>query len=308
MYKRLRKIKFKLIILRNKVYSYIKKNKFKKVFAIISCDKYCNKIKEDVELQYYLYKNNIKADIVSWNSNIDFNKYNALIIRSIWDFQDNLDKFISWLDSIKIPIFNNANIIKNNIDKENQYNLMDKYKIKHVKTVFCDKDDINIKDIWEKNFNDYEKLVIKPSISESGKSTYLIDKNNIDSVKLDNINGKVMIQPFHDSIKNGEYSIIYFNHNLSHTVLRHSGVLDNSTKISKIDCDKDLIEICNKIESIEEFKNYLFLRLDFIKDNENYLLLEIELIDPMLFINNCENKKQIYSKFVKEIKEKLQDM
>ena len=300
MYKRLRKVKLKLKLIRNK-FSSIKK--CDKHIAIVSCFKYTNKINEDIELQYYLYKNNISSDIVSWKS-IDLNKYDALIIRSIWDFQENLDEFKKWLDKVNIPIFNDKDLIINNIDKESQYKLMDKYNIKHIETVFTD-NKANIEKIWNENFKDYDKLVVKPSISESGKNTYIVDKDNINNIDLSNFKSNIMIEPFIPSIKYGEYSLIYFNHKLSHTVLRHPGVLDSNTEVKEIGPIQELIDIGSKIESIDEYKNYLYLRLDFVKYNNEYLLLETELIDPMLFISKCKNKKEIYMNFAKDIKSKL---
>ncbi len=300
MYKRLRKAKLKLKLIRNKLSSIKKCDKH---IAIVSCFKYANKINEDIELQYYLYKNNISSDIVSWNS-IDLNKYDALIIRSIWDFQENLDEFKKWLDKVNIPIFNDKDLIINNIDKESQYKLMDKYNIKHIETVFTD-NKANIEKIWNDNFKDYDKLVVKPSISESGKNTYILNKDNINNIDLSNFKSKIMIEPFIPSIKDGEYSLIYFNHKLSHTVLRHPGILDSNTEVKEIEPIQELIDIGSKIESIDEYKNYLYLRLDFVKYNNEYLLLETELIDPMLFISKCENKKEIYMNFAKNIKSRL---
>ena len=304
MRKRLRKIKNIFIKKRNDIYSIIKKGKFEKNIAIISCDKYCEKIREDIELKYYLLRSNIYVDILSWKSDVDFNKYDALIIRSVWDFQEDVDSFLNWLSNIKIPVFNDLDLIKNNIDKENQYKLMDKYNIKHVETVFLKKK-FNISDVWKNNFDKYDKLVLKPCISESGKNTYLINKKNINDVNLSNNDSKMMIQPFMDGIKDGEYSVIYFNHKFSHCILRHSGVLETENTIYEVTIDKKLLDICNKIDGIEEYKNYLFLRLDFIKQDDEYLLLEVELIDPMLFINKCNNKKNIYKNFANEIKKNI---
>ena len=86
-----------------------------KKIGIVSCDKWKDKIKEDLLLQKELLKNGIDAEIISWqNKNIDYSEYNCLILRSVWGYQDDYENFKEWLLFIKennLIMFNNVNII-----------------------------------------------------------------------------------------------------------------------------------------------------------------------------------------------------
>ncbi len=310
----IKKVKFKLIKLKIKINDLLNKNKYKISIAIVSCDKWKNKVLEDLMLKYYFNKKGIKAEIISYEKCNNLKKYNAIIIRSIWGFDKNkFNEFLRQVKNENVLIFNNIETIKANYDKYDQYKLLDKYEIKHIPTHFLefDKDfKESVKKIWEEKFSEYTNLVIKPSISESGNNTFCIsDINDLDKCNFNTLNkSKLMIQPFIKEIKNGEISTILINHEYSHSVIRHPGVFDNNHNITYIEnVDKKLLDIVKKIDSLDEFKDYLYLRIDFIKVKDEYLVLEIEMIDPMLFINFIDKKdrKKYYDLIVDEFMKKV---
>lgn len=54
--------------------------------------------------------------------------------------------------------------------------------------------------------------------------------------------------------------------------------------ISINNLDKDIIDTVNNIILIKEYKEAVFMRIDFILDNNCYKVMEVELVDPNLFI------------------------
>lgn len=274
--------------------------------AIVSTDKYANKIWDDVYLKRRFICNGIYCDIISWQKNINLDKYDALIVRSIWGFCDNLTDFISWLDAVdkkKIKIFNNTELIKNNIDKKSQFMLMDKYNIEHVETIFLDNSMYiakDISDILKGQYRNYDKVVIKPSISESGHGTYLIGNDNFkNSININDIydtfsgcTSSLMLQPFIDGVLDGELSVICVKGKIISAVKRYCNVFGKKSyaiDIKVADLEKNVIDICEKVMSIPEYKNYMYMRIDFVKNNEKYQIIEIELIDPNLFFYFIED-------------------
>ena len=93
-----------------------------KKVAIVSCDKWKNKITEDLLLEKELIINNIDAEIISWeDKSIDYSKYDCLILRSVWGYQDKYLEFREWLQMIKnknILLLNHPDIIINNIQNQ----------------------------------------------------------------------------------------------------------------------------------------------------------------------------------------------
>jgi len=312
---------FKIKIILNKIYCFKNAKKFTNKVAIVSCDKWQNKVKEDILLKIELNKLNLNADIISWqNKNTDLKKYDLLIIRSVWGYQDYLPSFISWLDKISnsnIKILNKKDILLTNMNKKEQFELLDKYNIPHIKTNF-----LSIKDIENNNIKDIENnndIVIKPIISGSGNNTYVIS-NNIEknSIKLQDIkkkflpvlndyNNYLMIQPFIKEINNGELSLIYIKKELKHAVIRYTSIFNDRKSIQVIDLkniDSKAISLANKISEIPELNEYLYLRVDLINTNNAYQVMEIELVEPCLFLEYHQNKKSLID-LAQAIKEEL---
>ena len=90
------KLRLKLLLFRN--FLYRKLNKYDKRIIIASSNKYVNKVKEDINLCYYLLKNGIYSEIKDWkNISNDEN----IIIRSVWGYQNEIDDFNTARDLAK---------------------------------------------------------------------------------------------------------------------------------------------------------------------------------------------------------------
>ena len=246
---------------------------------IVSSPKYQNKIKEDLTLQKYFLKNNCYCKIVTWQD--DLSHANCLI-RSVWGYCDDLTNFLNFISRNK-PI-NAREIIYHNIDKKKQYNLLEKYDINHIKTKFYN----SIQDFKVSS----KKQVIKPLISESGQNTFLIsEKDDLEKIKdLKNF----MVQPYISGIEDGELSLIVLGKTLEYGVIRFPGVFSSFSKEIYVPLEKipdEAISIFEKVKLIKEYDNALFMRIDLVKDKNTYKVLELELVDPDLFIESIPNKK-----------------
>ena len=144
--------------------------------GIISCDKWKNKIIEDILLKEELTSMGHNAEIISWQQPLN-NNYDILILRSVWGYQNDYSNFKKWLISLndkKIKIVNDVDLIINNIDKFRQFEILKKYNKSIIKTVFL-KDYIADFQSLEEKINSIKSdlCVIKPSISGSGENTFL---------------------------------------------------------------------------------------------------------------------------------------
>ena len=105
-------------------------------------------------------------------------------------------------------------------------------------------------------------------------------------------NRKFIIQPFIENIVlEGEYSLIFFENTHSHTLVKkpksgdfrvqeeHGGIL---TLIKKPDIK--MVHEAKKVLKSLPCKS-LYSRIDFVKRENNFLLMEVELIEPSLYFN-----------------------
>lgn len=259
--------------------------------GIVSNDKFINSIREDKNIQKCLIDMGINAQIISWeNDRMDYSKFDCLILRSVWGYQYNYKKFKNWLDKLKtkkIVIFNDVDTIKNNIRKDIQFQILDKYNIPHIETIF-QKDKLNLS-----NFkSDY---VVKPIISGSGCNTSKISDANLkklEEIILEEDNG-IMIQPYEKSIQNGEFSIVYIDGINTHNMIRYPGIFYKKEKTKQIyDVPSNVIDLANRVKNIPEYKNLLYMRIDII-DSSDPKIMEVELAEPDLLTRNIQSDASI---------------
>ena len=180
--------------------------------GIVSCDRWIDKLEEDNNLKDALINLGIDAKIISWQRPLE-EKYDLLVLKSVWGYQNYYKEFKNWLLYIKnnnIPLVNSVDIILNNIMKDVQFNILRKNNVDIIDTIFLQQSELLNKSIFD--MLDDNAYVFKPTISGSGENTYLVtnssDKsipNTIqkeDIVKIynkmldDNSDCKIMIQPF----------------------------------------------------------------------------------------------------------------
>ncbi len=242
-----------------------------------------------------------QTQLVSWKSQqIHWHDYDAVIIRSPWDYQDDANQFLTVLANIEASsaiLDNSLAIVKWNIDKIYLQSLADN-GVTIVPT------------LWAKNFvaSDFlkffqhfkcEQLVIKPRISANADNTFWL-KKQVSQKQLNQLQvifgeSEFIVQPFMASvIDEGEYSLFYFNGNYSHAILKtpkandfrvqeeHGGRLKAIEPEAKllVQAQQSLAAIDKAIQEIP-----LYARVDFVRYGNEFALMEAELIEPSLYFN-----------------------
>ena len=239
------------------------------------------------------------CDQVPWDTNklIDWDQYDSVIIRSTWNYQENFLKFINVLKEINsssADLQNPIDIVEWNLNK--QY--LKDFENKNIKIVPSQWFNNFIpKEIIQSflNFNS-KKIIIKPCISANADHTYILEEktalSKLKTLKKDFIDKEFIIQPFIQDIKNeGEYSLIYFGNTLSHVLLKTPKVGDfrvqeehGGTLKSIINPEQALIRfgknVINKLP-----RACLYSRVDIVRNKNEFLLMEVELIEPSLYFN-----------------------
>ena len=270
--------------------------------GIVSNNKYQNKIIEDLSLKSALAEEGILAEIISWeNPNNEYDKYDCLVIRSIWGYQNDYSKFKKWLQLMKensIVIYNSIDMIKQNIVKDKQFEILDKNGVEHIETIF------------QKGFIDTSKIgenqIIKPIISGSGNNTYKFnqyDLLNLEMIVKEEDNG-IMIQPYEKSIENGEFSIVFIDKENTHNMIRYPGILYKKQKPYELKSVPDnVLKLAKKVMSIPDYNDALYMRVDIV-DEKVPKVMEVELTDPDLLTRYISSNEPI-KKLSKGIKRRI---
>lgn len=248
-----------------------------------------------------------QVDDVSWKQqNINWDQYDAVIVRSPWDYQQQLEQFVRVLNEID----KSRALLANSLELQ-LWNI-NKLYLKQLKNKGCK----IVPTQWHKSYSkdmlaqafDYficDELIIKPCVSAGASDTFRISsQQTIDHSMLAKLfmDRDFMIQPFIKQILDpGEYSIFYFNGEYSHAILKTPKENDFRVQeeyggqLLKIEPEQGMLEHSQQVLQALPNKS-LYARLDFVKVDEDYLLMEAELIEPSLYFNMDDQSAERFAK------------
>lgn len=243
---------------------------------------------------------------IPWNRpNIEWKQFDAVIIRSTWDYQNSPEKFLSTLEKIEdvTMLFNPVDICRWNLNKGYLRTLQFK-DVQIVPTQWFKK---LSKPLIESIFNDstQERLVVKPLIGANADDTFVLklkDKASWEDAICVFSDREVMVQPFIKSIQiEGEYSLFYFGGHYSHAIIKRPANGDYRVQeehggiIRPTNPAKDLVRSAKQaIKSIA--KTLLYARVDLVRlESGQPALIEMELIEPSLYFEQCPNSAEMFA-------------
>lgn len=266
-----------------------------------------NMVPDEVDLPKVFKEAEVEFDVVIWDQ-ADWTQYKNVLIRTPWDYSEKSDLFeqkINEAIEANVNIIHSPEIIRWNMDKKYLIELSTKMKV--------------VRTECEEQFNSktassyfdtlgVNELVFKPKIGAGGRDTFKLEKNDDLSV-LDVLNGQpVLIQPYISSITEiGEYSFIFFDSEFSHAVLKKAKegefrVQDNhgGTVFAYEPNNLELEQIQKMLHALH-YKT-VYARVDVVKHEGEFFLMEMEIIEPELFFRFSKNGME---RFVSAVKKHL---
>ncbi|WP_284462395.1 hypothetical protein [Chryseobacterium sp.] len=250
---------------------------------------------EDIELINFLKGKGLDVVPTIWNDeNVNWSSFDVAIIKSPWDYHNHLEEFLNWLERIEdlgVKVLNPSEIIKWNSDKHYLKDIAEK-GLPVIPVEYLDKDSS-----FDNHFFDLfktDKLVVKPCVSAGAQNTITVSKDNFNerSTDIEQLlkEQDYMVQPFVEEIKNGEWSFLFFNGKYSHCSLKtpkqgdfrvqhyHGGSISYPTPEPL-----HIEQAGTYLKSLPE--STLYARVDGVLINNSFYLMELELIEPYLFLN-----------------------
>lgn len=280
--------------------------------AFLSIDNLGTYVSDDDLAFEPLQKLGYVVDVVSWQQTATlWKEYAAVIIRTTWDYQNNLTKFLQVLEQIESQtlLANPFEVVKWNADKIYLNDLAEK-GAKIVPTIWAD-DKVSAWQInqWLKELES-DEIVIKPRVSATAQDTFWLKRGqeNVENLSQVFKNRPFMVQPFMKNIvEEGEYSLFYFNGEYSHAILKTPKKADFRVQeehggiIQAIKPTTSLLEAGEKILSCISQK-LLYARVDFVRtQNNEFALMELELIEPSLYLRNSKQAPYLFAEAINKL-------
>ena len=239
-----------------------------------------------------------RVDAISWRRpHVEWQAYDAAVIRSTWDYVTDPEAFLDVLREIErsgTPLFNALDLVRWNIRKTYLRDLAER-GIPVVPTIWRER--LNGGDLPDllKEVGTPE-VVIKPVVGLNASGAFRLNAETAHSrareLSAYYADRALMAQPFLSAITTeGEFSLFYFNGEHSHTILKVPETADfrvqeeHGGTIRAVETGDALHNAGDAaLRAIGTVP--LYARADFVRANDGngYWLMGLELIEPSLYL------------------------
>lgn len=248
-----------------------------------------------------------------WNdAEVKWENYDLLILKSPWDYFDLIEDFYKWLTKLenqKVRLLNPISIVKWNADKHYLQEI-EKAGLKVTPSIFLSKgDQINLANYFQL-FNT-QQLIVKPCVSGGSKNTFKVTAKNVEEITATLaqliLNEDFIIQPFLKEIEeHGEWSFLFFNGKFSHAILKKAKKGDFRVQASfggTVHAKNAPLTYLNSAQLyVNQFaKGCLYTRVDGTIINGEFYLMELELIEPFLFLAEHQDSLTSYYEALQQL-------
>lgn len=263
---------------------------------------------EDDLLLTFLHSKGINIVKEIWNDpNVIWENYDTAIIKSPWDYFDHIKEFYRWLenmDRLNIRLLNPSSVLRWNADKHYLADIREA-GLRVTPTIFLSKDEPFAFGEFFAAF-ETDKLIVKPVVSGGAKNTFKVTPENEEeiSIKLKQLLNEedFIVQPFLKEIEDaGELSFLFFGGKFSHAVLKTAAEGDfrvQSTFGGSVQLQEPSVELITKAQAYINVyaRDCLYARVDVVVIDGDLMLMELELIEPYLFLDTHEQAFDNYYK------------
>lgn len=283
-----------------------------KKIAFLSMDDLSDFVTDDELSIGPLKELGLEVHTVSWKAkSVRWEDYSMVIVRSTWDYQKDLPSYLEVLREIdsRTLLANPLSIMEWNADKSYMREL-EENGARIVPTVWGNTiAGIEVFTEWFNHFQS-DEIVIKPTVSANADDTFRLKSDSplLLIVQSTFANRSYMVQPFIQSIVDeGEYSLFYFNGEYSHAILKtpeigdfrvqeeHGGLIQSTVvTISIANAGKRIMDILGE--------KPLYARVDLARmQDDDFALMEIELIEPALYFRTDPKSAPRFAKAVNDL-------
>ncbi len=235
----------------------------------------------------------------------------AMVFRSCWNYHFKFREFKTWLATLAsspMPLFNGLQVSTWNLHKKYLLELEQK-QARIPKTLFLRSEDSEFLPSLSgflKTLPD-QQVVLKPAVSLNGHDTFLLPKGNEKDLAhsiqiLQSKGGDVLVQEFLPEIQtSGEISLIFIDGQFSHAVRKTAKEGEFRVHVEYGGRREPFQPTREFIAQGQELlqhlsRDLLFTRVDAVDRDGELILMELEIIDPMLYFASAPGSAERFAK------------
>ncbi len=268
--------------------------------ALATCESVPAWEKDDLPLHAALRALGVVLHQPVWDdAKVDWSRFDAVLIRTTWDYTQNRDAFVAWAHQVGERLLNPPQVVAWNTHKS-YLRALAKEKVPTIPTIWLDRyQGLHLEFIWP----GWERGFMKPQVGASASGTLRFDVSELDTVEIalrDALRrDDMMLQPYLSQVETrGELSAIYIDGVFSHAVRKvpvkgdyrvqdDHGASDfaHTLKPQELEVCQAVMDAAARVLDLEQ--SLLYARVDLLHDDKDKLLLtELELVEPSLFFRH----------------------
>jgi glutathione synthase/RimK-type ligase-like ATP-grasp enzyme len=232
----------------------------------------------------------IDAELRVWDDPaVDWDAYDLVVVRSTWDYASRRAVFLDWARSIA-RLANPYPVIEYSTDKHYLADLAVRgHRV--VPSVFCD-----VGTVPEFPAGSF---VVKPCVGAGSIDAERYGEDEYEHAlahvrRLHDDGRDALIQPYIDSVDEvGEHALVFidgeFSHAMTKAAMLNVTALDRNAlyrreQMSVASPEPDAVAFARAVLDEERFAHLLYGRVDAVRTSEGWALMELELVEPSLFL------------------------
>jgi glutathione synthase/RimK-type ligase-like ATP-grasp enzyme len=229
------------------------------------------------------------VDVRAWSDPVLLDsEADLFVLRSPWDYFDRREEFLAAIDRFAVPVLNPPTVVRWNSHKAYLADLA-AAGVPVVPTVVLTRGDAPVVPDM-----DQARIIVKPAVSGSAVGIGRFDRGSADAAAHLGalLAGQdVLVQPFVESVREGERSLFYFGGRLSHAV--HKVPAEDDFRVQVQYGGRNTVHQATTAEidaaetalaAVPNSESLLYARVDLIDSAAGPLVMELELIEPELFL------------------------
>ncbi len=251
---------------------------------------------DDLELVAALRARGVQARPRVWSRDRDWADFDAVVLRSCWDYDRSPEAFRGWLDRLHrsgVTVWNEPGLVARYLDKRYLLDLPSK-GISIPTTALLERGGRFDLGGWMDSVG-CGSAVVKPTVSMLSRSTHLVSRENVTELLplLHALQGQseLLAQAFHVPLLTyGETSFVFFDGRFSHAVRKQPARGDFRVQAefggsrAPVQPSDDDLAWARRVIGAGELDTTLYARVDAVLSPTGRTVMEIEAVDPSCYL------------------------
>lgn len=235
---------------------------------------------------------------IPWDhADVAWGHFDAVLLRSCWDYFEHVEKFAGWITGIQqvTLVLNAPDLVLPTLHKG--------YLVKAVSAGAAIPATVLMKRGEQPHAKDLSGrvgghlAVVKPAVSASAHETHLVDLRTTEAHRTISRlvqSMDLLVQEFIPAINGGELSMVYVEGRFSHAVRKRPALGDwrvqtvyGGTVTVEATPREPLLAFGTRCLNACAHHEPTYARVDVIDAARGPMLMEVELIEPVLFLGTC---------------------